>query len=115
LRRALANGFAQVDRRRALLVVDSDEFGGVLRGGQRLGNHDGDRLAHMPHGLAGERGPLRNNELRSAAAGEGRVLGHIAKPSMSAAVSTPSTPGATLAALVSSERISAKACGERTK
>jgi hypothetical protein len=34
---------------------------------------------------------------------------------MSAAVSTPMTPGAALAALVSIERMSAKACGERTK
>ena len=50
-----AHGLAQVDRRRALLVVDRDELGAVLRGGQRLGDHDRDRLADVPHGLAGER------------------------------------------------------------
>ncbi len=80
LRRALAHGLAQVDRRRALLVVDGDELGGVLRGGQRLGNHHGDRLAHVPHGLAGERRTVRNDELLAAPAGERRMLGDVADP-----------------------------------
>jgi len=80
LRRALADGLAQVDRRRAFLVVDGDELGGVLRGDQRLGNHHGDRLAYMPHGLAGERRTLRNDELLPAPAGKRRMLGHVADP-----------------------------------
>ena len=76
LRRALANGLAQVDHRRTLLVVDGDELGAVLRGRQRLGDHDRDRLAHMAHGRAGEGGAMRNDELlaapANAAAGAGR-------------------------------------------
>jgi hypothetical protein len=80
LRRALADGLAQVDGRRALLVVDRDELGGVLRGDQRLGNDHGDRLAHVPHGLAGERGAVRNDELLPAPAGKRRMLGQVADP-----------------------------------
>ena len=78
LRRAVANGLAQVDGRRALLVVDRDELGGVLRGDQRLGNDHGDRLAHMPHGLAGERGTVRKDELLAAPAGERRMQRYAA-------------------------------------
>ena len=80
LRRALANGLAQVDHRRTLLVVDGDELGAVLRGRQRLGDHDRDRLAHMAHGRAGEGGAMRNNELLAAPANQRRVLGDVADP-----------------------------------
>ena len=80
LRCALANGLAQVDNRHTLLVVDGDELGAVLRGRQRLGDHNRDRLAHMAHGRAGEGGAMRNNELLAAAANERRVLGDVADP-----------------------------------
>ena len=78
LRCARANGLAQIDRGGALLVLDGDELGGVLRGGERLGDHNGNGLAHMAHGRAGKRGAVRNDELLSAAAGKRRVLRHVA-------------------------------------
>ena len=79
LRRALLDGLAQIDGRRALLVLDRDQFCAVLCGRERLADHDGDRLADVPHGLARQRRTERQDELRAAAAGDRRVLGDIAE------------------------------------
>ncbi len=78
LGRAVANGLADLDHRSALLIVDDNQLGGILRAGERLGDHQRHRLADMPHGFVGKRWPVGNDQLAAAPAGERRVLRDIA-------------------------------------
>ncbi len=79
LRCARLDGLAQIDGRCAFLVLDRDQFGAVLRGGQRFADHDRDGLADVPHRLARQRRTKRQDELGATAAGDRWVLGDIAE------------------------------------
>ena len=70
LRRAGSERGAGVDHGRQRLILDRDQFGGVLGGGSGLGDHHGDGFADMHRPLAGERGPVRQDQGLAAAPGE---------------------------------------------
>ena len=69
-----------VDHGRQRLILDRDQFAGVLGGGSGLGDHHGDRLADMHRPLAGERGPVRQDQGLAAAPGERRVAPEARDP-----------------------------------
>ena len=76
-----ASGFersARVDDRRELFIVHRDQLGRVLCGERGFRDHHGDRLADMHHALAGERRPVRQDELLAAATGERVMAADIA-------------------------------------
>ena len=52
LRCAVLDRLVRIDDRGELLVVDLHQLGGILRGFDRIGDHDGDRIADVAH-LAG--------------------------------------------------------------
>ena len=54
-RRAVGERLLHVDDQRAGVVVDVDELGGVDRLGPGLGDHEGDRVADVPHLVDGQR------------------------------------------------------------
>ena len=56
-----------------LLIVDRDQFGGVLRLREAFGDHQRDRLADMHHALARERRAERHDQLGAVAADERRM------------------------------------------
>ena len=78
LRSARAHCAKQIDHRLQRFVAHLDQLGGILRNNEGLGDDHGDRFAHMHHPLAGERRPVRNDELLAAPAGEGRMASDIA-------------------------------------
>ena len=70
-RRAGLDRILDIDHRRQRLVVDLDQFGGVLRLGQSLGDDEGDALAHGAHLVGGENTALGAKAFRPA-----HVFGH---------------------------------------
>ena len=58
--------------------VDRDELGGVLRGVQRVGDHEDDRLSHVHHALARQGGAMRQDEFLGPASDQRRVLRDVA-------------------------------------
>ena len=78
LRRAGLHRFAQIGHRIGRRVVDLDRLGAVLRRGEGLADHHGDRLADVAHALAGQRRADRHDQLGAAASRHRRVLRQIA-------------------------------------
>ena len=116
LRRARSERRPGVDHGRQRLVLDRDQFGGVLGGGSGLGDDHRDRLADMHHPLGGERraGAAVISRL-AAAAGERRVAAEAPDAVHVRGSEHAETPGASRAAAVSTLTMRANACGERTK
>ena len=78
LRRVGLQRVLRIDQRRQFLVFDRDQFGGIERLGQAVGDHHRDGLADM-HDLAlGEAGPVRERDLGAAAAWDRRMPRHAA-------------------------------------
>ncbi len=61
-RRRRVERVLHVDDRSERLVVDLDEVAAVGGGGERLADHDGDRLAHAPHPVGRQRPHRRHRE-----------------------------------------------------
>ena len=78
LRRARLERVAGVGHRLERLILDIDEFAGILRGKGALGDHHRHRLADMHDAVAGERRTVRQDELGAAAARHRRVPRNIA-------------------------------------
>jgi hypothetical protein len=78
LRSTLLDCRAQVDHGGTRVVIDGNPFGCVLGRIERVRDRHGDGLTHMAHGLAGEGGPVRNDELAAAAPRERRMLRYVA-------------------------------------
>ena len=78
LRRARFERVARVGHRRERLVLDMDEFGGVLRHHRALGDDHGHGLADMHDAVFGERRPVGDDELCAIAARQRRVPRNIA-------------------------------------
>ena len=72
-RAGLHRVLGQRDRRNRL-VVDLDQFGGILGLGQRLGDHHRHRIADIPHAVGHQRRPLRR-EHRAAVGPLARHVG----------------------------------------
>ena len=117
LRRVGTDRVADVDDRLQRLVFDGDQFGRVQ--GRFAGLGDDRRRPARP--TWSTRSPASAGRcvcttlapLRPVMGGWREILPTPAA-SMSAAVSTASTPGARRASATSTERMRAKACGERT-
>ena len=91
-RRARPRRRRGVQHRRCLIDVDLDELGGVLGGVRVLGDHDGERLAHVAHHVGGEH---RLQVARSGRCpGAARRTGMASPGGRSAAVDGPVTPAA---------------------
>ena len=73
LRRVRFERGARVGDRGALLVIDRDQLSRILRGGERLGDHERDRLTDMQHAVTRQRRAERHDELASIAACERRM------------------------------------------
>ena len=98
------------------VVVDLDRFGGIARGGQRLGDDQRDRLADVPHLAERQHGTRRVVPRRAVTVDQRRRAGHVAEtvcPNVLAG-STNSTPGMRRAAAASMRLICACAMGERS-
>ncbi len=76
--RVRLHGIAHVDNGLDLLVLDDNALGGVQRGKHSLGDHDGNRLAHMHDTIARKRRAVRHDELLAAAPRERRMAPDIA-------------------------------------
>lgn len=76
LRRIGRGGAGCADHRLERIVCDGDCFGGVLRGGGRVGDDERDRLSDMHHPVGGERRPRRLDDGRAAAPLDRRMRGH---------------------------------------
>ena len=79
LRRAGDERGAGVGYPRQRLVVDGDEFGGVLRRGGALADDHRDRLTDMHDPRRGERRPVRRDQRLAAAAGERWMRGRCCR------------------------------------
>ncbi len=62
---AFLRGFGRIDHGGERLVIDNDFLGGVLRLRQRIGDHDGDRVADIIGLAGGERGVRRHLHRRA--------------------------------------------------
>ena len=70
-RRAGFHGILDIDHCRQRLVIDLDQFGGILSLRQRFGDDERDALADRAHLVGGENAARRAKALRAA-----HVLGH---------------------------------------
>jgi len=68
----------RLDHRRELLDVEPDQLGRVGRGVARLGDDDGDRLAHVADAVDSEYGMVRLDDLDLLAARDDRERAHAA-------------------------------------
>src|SRR5262249_34827507 len=113
---AVLGGVFEVHHRRQRLIVDLDQFGGIARLGQRLGDDERDAVADEAH-LLGIEDRLNVRWPLGAPKSSG-IRWAVKLPSFSATasapVSTQSTPGAALALATSTRLMRAWACGEST-
>ena len=118
LRRARLDRGADIGDGRQLLVVDHDGFGRVLGLVLGLGDHDRDRLADEAHRCPAPSPAMRPSSSASrpwSVIAQPQIRLPILSSTISAPVSTPTTPGIFIAADVSMLLTLAWACGLRTK
>ena len=78
-RRAVPDRPAQVDDRRQHLVVDADRLDAVPCRRDVVGDDEGDGVADVPHGVAGEHRDVRQMPLAAAVVRHRRLAGNVAE------------------------------------